>query len=135
MRAGSMPQIPHTFRSLFMKLLFTALAIALAAAAMPTWATNAACDAQAAEKKLAGAAKTSFLKKCEADAAAAGSPSCEAQATQKKLAGAAKTSFVKKCESDAAPAGSAACETQATEKKLSGAARTSFVKKCVADAK
>ena len=28
-----------------------------------------ACDAQAAEKKLSGAAKTSFLKKCNADAA------------------------------------------------------------------
>ena len=34
-------------------------------------AANATCEAQAAEKKLAGAAKTSFLKKCEADAAAA----------------------------------------------------------------
>ena len=28
----------------------------------------AACDAKAAEKKLAGAAKTSFTKKCVADA-------------------------------------------------------------------
>jgi hypothetical protein len=28
----------------------------------------AACDAKAAEKKLAGAAKTSFTKKCMADA-------------------------------------------------------------------
>ena len=30
--------------------------------------TMAACDAKAAEKKLAGAAKTSFTKKCMADA-------------------------------------------------------------------
>ena len=30
----------------------------------------AACEAQAAEKKLAGAAKTSFTKKCIADAGA-----------------------------------------------------------------
>ena len=29
-----------------------------------------ACEAKAAEKKLAGAAKTSFVKKCVADAAA-----------------------------------------------------------------
>ena len=29
------------------------------------------CDAQAAEKKLSGAAKNSFVKKCQKDAAAA----------------------------------------------------------------
>lgn len=34
-------------------------------------AGNAACEAKAAEKKLAGAAKNSFVKKCEKDAAAA----------------------------------------------------------------
>jgi hypothetical protein len=33
-------------------------------------AAAATCDAQATEKKLAGAAKTSFTKKCIADAAA-----------------------------------------------------------------
>jgi hypothetical protein len=32
---------------------------------------TAACDAKAAEKKLAGAAKASFTKKCVADAKAA----------------------------------------------------------------
>jgi hypothetical protein len=53
--------------------------------------------AQATEKKLAGAAKTSFLKKCDADATAA----CDTQAADKKLAGAAKTSFTKKCVKDA----------------------------------
>jgi len=31
---------------------------------------TAACDTQAADKKLAGAAKTSFVKKCVADASA-----------------------------------------------------------------
>lgn len=66
------------------------------------WAAHAAvagpsCMAQAEEKKLAGAAKTSFMKKCEADAKAA----CDASATDKKLAGAAKTSFLKKCAEDA----------------------------------
>lgn len=61
------------------------------------------CTAQATEKKLAGAAKTSFMKKCEADAKAAdpANASCQATATEKKLAGAAKTSFMKKCEADA----------------------------------
>ena len=113
------------------------------------------CDAQAADKKLAGAAKTSFLKKCSADSAVA-SPAagaCDQQAADKKLAGAAKNSFVKKCVADAggAPAAAAAaaapapapakpdpagvCDQQAADKKLAGAAKTSFVKKCVTDAK
>jgi len=35
------------------------------------FAANPTCDAQAAEKKLAGAAKTSFVKKCVTDATAA----------------------------------------------------------------
>jgi hypothetical protein len=51
----------------------------------------------AEEKKLAGAAKTSFLKKCQSDAASA----CETAAAEKKLAGAAKNSFIKKCVADA----------------------------------
>ncbi|MFC5302138.1 PsiF family protein [Azospira restricta] len=34
-------------------------------------AADSGCAAQAADKKLAGAAKTSFMKKCEADAPAA----------------------------------------------------------------
>ena len=33
--------------------------------------TAQTCETQAADKKLAGAAKTSFVKKCEKDAAAA----------------------------------------------------------------
>ena len=69
------------------------------------FATNADCEAKAGEKKLAGAAKTSFLKKCEADAgaapAAAANPACEKSAADKKLAGAAKTSHIKKCMADA----------------------------------
>jgi hypothetical protein len=66
---------------------------------------NSACEATAAEKKLAGAAKTSFMKKCEADAAGGGaSAACEKSAADKKLAGAAKTSHIKKCMEDAKPA-------------------------------
>ncbi len=60
-------------------------------------AEGASCAATVGDKKLAGAAKASFLKKCEADAKA----SCDAVASDKKLAGAAKTSFTKKCVSDA----------------------------------
>ena len=54
------------------------------------------CTADATTKKLAGAAKTSFMKKCETDSTAA----CDAAAADKKLAGAAKTSFTKKCIKD-----------------------------------
>jgi len=67
-------------------------------------AADSSCEAQAAEKKLAGAAKNSFMKKCQKDAAAAAKTACESQAAEKKLAGAAKNSFVKKCEKEAAAA-------------------------------
>ena len=67
-------------------------------------AAGASCDMQAADKKLNGAAKNSFVKKCEKDSKAAMAPACEAKAVDKNgkaLAGAAKTSFMKKCEADA----------------------------------
>lgn len=54
------------------------------------------CVANADTKKLAGAARTSFLTKCQKDAQAA----CDAQAADKKIYGAAKTSFTKKCVND-----------------------------------
>lgn len=60
-------------------------------------AAEPTCAAAAAEKKLAGAAKNSFMKKCESDAKA----KCEIAAADKKLAGAAKSSSVKKCTKDA----------------------------------
>lgn len=69
----------------------------LSAFALSAFAEGPTCSANAAEKKLAGAAKTSFMKKCEKDAAA----TCEAAAAEKKLAGAAKGSFTKKCVKDA----------------------------------
>jgi hypothetical protein len=68
-------------------------------------AQPSSCEAKAAEKKLAGAAKNSFMTKCERDAtAAAGSAklTCEAKAAEKKLAGAAKNSFTNKCIKEAA---------------------------------
>lgn len=55
------------------------------------------CNAAAQERQLAGAAKTSFLKKCEREA----TEKCEAAATERKLAGAAKNSNVKKCVREA----------------------------------
>jgi len=59
------------------------------------------CKAQATEKKLAGAALNSFMKRCETDAQKA----CDIQAGEKKLSGAAKTSFTKKCVTDSVGSG------------------------------
>jgi hypothetical protein len=79
-----------------MKGTFVVAIIALFASA-PAFSQSPSCDAQATEKKLAGAAKTSFVKKCEKDTAAAATKVCTDQAAEKKLAGAAKSSFIKKC--------------------------------------
>ena len=83
-----------------MKKLMIAAALAVFASST-AFAADPTCEAQANEKKLAGAARTSFLKKCEKDAANAVKKTCEAQAAEKKLAGAAKNSFVTKCVKDA----------------------------------
>ena len=80
-----------------MRILLSALTVSLTLFAGGAHAANAACEAQAAEKKLAGAAKTSFLTKCERDATA----TCEADSKQRNLAGAAKASHMKKCVADA----------------------------------
>ena len=89
------------------KTLLTAALMSLALLAGQAQAANAACEAKAVDKNgkaLAGAAKTSYMKKCEGEL---GGGTCEAKALDKNgkaLAGAAKTSFVKKCESDGAAA-------------------------------
>lgn len=74
------------------------LALALALASFVTTGALAdSCVANADAKKLSGAARTSFLTKCQKDAQA----SCDTQAADKKLHGAAQTSFTKKCVKDA----------------------------------
>jgi hypothetical protein len=86
-----------------MLVMASALACILVASAYaqtataPTSPPPTSCKAQATGKKLAGAALTSFMKKCESDATKA----CDTAAADKKLAGAAKTSFTKKCVSTA----------------------------------
>jgi hypothetical protein len=97
-----------------MKQLLTALAFCVT-----VFAAHAAsnCETKAADKKLSGAAKTSYVKKCEADHAAAAS--CEAKAVDKNgkpLSGAAKTSSIKKCEHDAAAPATAATPAKAASK-------------------
>ena len=85
--------------------------IGIAIGAMSLFASSAyaagECEAKAVDKNgkaLAGAAKTSFMKKCEGDS---GTAACEAKAMDKNgkaLAGAAKTSSIKKCMAAEKPA-------------------------------
>jgi len=80
------------------------LAVIAAFAMSATDAANPTCEAQATEKKLSGAARTSFVTQCEKDAKDAAAMSCDAQATEKKRSGAARTSFTKKRVNDATAA-------------------------------
>ena len=75
------------------------------AAMLATFAAGSAMAQETCESKamgkdgkpLAGAAKTSFMKKCMADSCATKAMSSDG----KPLSGAAKNSFMKKCESGA----------------------------------
>lgn len=81
-----------------MKRIFLAAIVATFAAGSAF--AQESCESKAVGKDgkpLAGAAKTSFMKKCQADACAARAVGSDG----KPLAGAAKTSFMKKCEQGA----------------------------------
>jgi hypothetical protein len=80
-------------RSVFVAALLATFAVGSAMA-------QESCDSKAMGKDgkpLAGAAKTSFMKKCMADSCATKAMSSDG----KPLSGAAKNSFMKKCESGA----------------------------------
>jgi hypothetical protein len=102
----TMPKfISYALASLFAAtLLFTQVATAATAAGSAPTASDCASKAVGKDgKPLAGAAKTSFMKKCEADAKGPAASACAEKAVDKNgkaLAGAAKTSFMKKCEAD-----------------------------------
>jgi hypothetical protein len=110
------PEIPRTTTHPgvnMKKLLITAALVFASQFAFAQAAAPAGdCEAKAIGKNgkpLAGAAKTTFMKKCMADAggapAAAGASGCAEKAVSKSgkpLTGAAKNSFIKKCEKDAA---------------------------------
>ncbi|RJG11565.1 hypothetical protein [Massilia cavernae] len=93
------------------KLLLAVAGLLLSGAAMASHHTPeeraAACEAKAMDKNgkmLAGAAKKSFMKKCDADMMSGMAKTCADKAVGKSgkpLAGAAKTSFMKKCEAEA----------------------------------
>jgi len=76
------------------------LAAFVATFAMGTAIAQESCETKAVGKDgkaLAGAAKSSFMKKCMADSCATKAVSADG----KPLAGAAKNSFMKKCEKGA----------------------------------
>ncbi len=77
-----------------MKTIILAAALSLAFAG---GASAQTCKSDSDAKKLAGAARTSHMTKCENDAKAR----CEADSTAKKLSGAARTSHTNKCVKDA----------------------------------
>jgi hypothetical protein len=75
-----------------MRILAIALAICVGttgayAQTAATTPRTPSCHDEATTKKLAGAALTSFMKKCQTDSATV----CDTAASDKKLAGAAKT--------------------------------------------
>lgn len=74
------------------------IAAALCVFAASAHADHGSCSIHAKEQKLSGAAKNSYVKKCQKDASAA----CAASANEKKLSGAARNSHIKKCNKDAA---------------------------------
>jgi hypothetical protein len=81
-----------------MKRIF--LAAIVATFAVGSALAQETCESKAVGKDgkpLAGAAKTSFMKKCMADTCATKAVGSDG----KPLAGAAKTSFLKKCEKGA----------------------------------
>lgn len=75
---------------------YIAAALMLCAFSGGAFAAGTTCKDQAAGKKLAGAALTSFMTKCEKDATSA----CDADSKAKKLAGAALNAHMKKCVDD-----------------------------------
>jgi len=80
-------------KRIFLAAMITAFALGSAVA-------QESCETKAVSKDgkaLAGAAKTSFMKKCMAESCATKAVSADG----KPLAGAAKTSFMTKCEKGA----------------------------------
>jgi hypothetical protein len=86
---------PGQQRDCVMRTIILAATLSLFAA--NAYAQTTTCKAQADQKSLAGAALTSFMKKCESDA----KKTCDADVKAKKLSGAAKNSHMKKCVDDA----------------------------------
>jgi hypothetical protein len=93
---GAVNAIPAVKERNMIRTVF--VAALLATFAVGSAMAQESCDSKAMGKDgkpLAGAAKTSFMKKCMADSCATKAVSSDG----KPLSGAAKNSFMKKCES------------------------------------
>lgn len=79
--------------------LHSLIAAVLVAAATSSIAATPSleCTRLADEKRLTGAAKASYLRKCEADADGGVLGACQRAAETKKLAGAARNGHIKRC--------------------------------------
>jgi hypothetical protein len=86
----------------------------------PAPAPASGCEAKAAEKKLAGAAKASFVKKCEKD-----TPVAKAEAKPEAKAAAKADGKTKQ------QAKMKACNKEAGEKALKGKERKAFMSTCL----
>lgn len=77
-------------------------AVLLAVVTSPSIAATPSleCTRLADEKRLVGAAKSSYLRKCEADADGGVLGSCQRAAESKKLAGATRNGHIKRCLAD-----------------------------------
>jgi hypothetical protein len=90
--SAALQNMEEIMRRIFVVVLITSFSIGTA------MAQSCATRAMSKEgKPLAGAAKTSFIKKCKVDACATKAVSKDG----KPLSGAAKNSFMKKCEKEA----------------------------------
>ncbi|HWJ19656.1 MAG TPA: hypothetical protein VNR65_13105 [Geobacterales bacterium] len=95
--SNSITETVRKERNMLRKMMLAVLVVTFAGGAA---LAQEACDSKAVGKDgkpLAGAAKTSFMKKCMADTCATKAVSQDG----KPLSGAAKTSFMKKCEKGA----------------------------------
>jgi hypothetical protein len=88
-------------RTITLAAMACLLAMSVFAQTAPSTQPPAPSCKQATDKKPAGAALSSFMKRCETDAEKA----CDVQAAEKKLNGAAKTSFTNKCVTDSVGSG------------------------------
>lgn len=93
----------------------------------PTRSQTQACRADAAEKKLSGAERRSFMRECTSRSESASSGSSAASGTVKAQSDAEG----RMPYTGASRAESRACAQEANEKKLRGAERREFMRGCV----
>ena len=118
-----------------MKSIISAIALAFAVVAAPSFAASHAASAPMGDKKptAAPAAAPASAAEKKPTAQQEKMASCNKNAGDQK--GDERKAFMSECLSTKpAVAASPACEKSAADKKLAGAAKTSHINKCMADA-